>query len=138
MKTGTFQYQDRIEVLIPLPPYTKKNSSRIFLRKTSSGNIPFIVPSAAYKQYEADCAFFVKALGINEPVNIQAKFYMSTKRKTDLTNLMEALHDIFVKYGLLADDNSKIVVSCDGSRVYYDKDNPRTEVIITKTKATFP
>lgn len=29
------------------------------------------------------------------------------------------------------DDNSQIIVSHDGSRVLYDKDNPRTEVTIS-------
>jgi hypothetical protein len=30
----------------------------------------------------------------------------------------------------LADDNSNIVVSMDGSRVLYSKENPRTEIEI--------
>ena len=43
----------------------------------------------------------------------------------------EALHDIMVKCGTLKDDNAHIIVSTDGSRVLYDKDNPRTEVLLT-------
>ena len=80
---------------------------------------------------------FLKALGINQPVNVAAKFYMPTRRRVDLTNLNEALHDILVHYGVLSDDNAKIIVSTDGSRVYWDKDNPRTEVIITAVEGTF-
>ena len=57
---------------------------------------------------------------------------MPTKRRVDLTNLMEATHDILVHCGVLADDNSKIIVSVDGSRVEYDKNNPRTEIEITE------
>ena len=34
-------------------------------------------------------------------------------------------------YRVIEDDNSKIVVSTDGSRVRYAKFNPRTEVEIT-------
>jgi len=49
----------------------------------------------------------------------------------DLTNLHEALHDILVKCEVLEDDNCKIIAATDGSRVMYDKDNPRTEVVIT-------
>ena len=49
-----------------------------------------------------------------------------------MTNLMEATHDILVHCGVLADDNSKIIVSVDGSRVEYDKNNPRTEIEITE------
>ena len=37
---------------------------------------------------------------------------------------------MLVKYGVLKDDNSEIITSHDGSRVLYDKDNPRTEVTI--------
>ena len=57
-------------------------------------------------------------------------YFMPTRRRVDLGNLMEATHDILVKYEVLADDNSKIIYSVDGSRVLYDKDNPRTEVEI--------
>lgn len=58
-----------------------------------------IRPSAQYGQYEKDCALFLKPLGIDQPVNVSAKFYMPTKRRVDLTNLNEALHDILVHYG---------------------------------------
>ena len=43
--------------------------------------------------------------------------------------------DALVKAEVLADDSAlkpAIVVSTDGSRVYYDKDNPRIEVEIEK------
>ena len=33
----------------------------------------------------------------------------------------------------MKDDNNRIVVSTDGSRVLYDKHNPRTEVEIERT-----
>lgn len=55
---------------------------------------------------------------------------MPTKRRVDLTNLLEAIDDVLVKYGVLKDDNSEIITSHDGSRVLYDKNNPRTEVVI--------
>ena len=40
--------------------------------------------------------------------------------------------DILVLAGVLADDNSSIAVAHDGSRVLYDKDEPRTEITITE------
>ena len=55
---------------------------------------------------------------------------MPTRRRVDLTNLMEAAHDVLVAAGILADDNNTIIVSVDGSRVLYDKANPRTEIFI--------
>lgn len=89
-----------------------------------------MIPSKQYKQYEDDCAPFLRATGINGMVNIKALYYMPTRRRVDLCNLHEALCDVLVKYGVIADDNSNIVASMDGSRVLYDKENPRTEVEI--------
>ena len=59
---------------------------------------------------------------------------MDTRRVVDITGLHQALHDILVKGGVLKDDNSNIVASTDGSRVRYDKDNPRTEVEIMEAE----
>lgn len=123
-----------IKFTIPIAPISKKNSQRIF--RPNGMNRPIIVPSEQYKQYERDAAYFIPRLprgaSINEPVNVKCLFYMPTRRKVDLTNLLEAIDDVMVKVGLLADDNSDIVQSHDGSRVLYDKDRPRTEIIITK------
>ena len=57
-------------------------------------------------------------------------YYMATRRKVDLANLIEATCDILVKAKVLADDNSQIVAAHDGSRVDYDKKNPRAEIWI--------
>ena len=51
-----------------------------------------------------------------------------------MTNLLEAIDDVLVKYGVIEDDNFNIVQSHDGSRVLYDKGNPRTEVYIQWSK----
>jgi Holliday junction resolvase RusA-like endonuclease len=91
-----------------------------------------IVPSKQYRQYEHDCAWFMPPNKAEGQVNVKALFYMPTHRRVDLTNLLEALNDILVKYGVIEDDNSNVVVSVDGSRVLYDKDNARTEVEITE------
>ena len=56
---------------------------------------------------------------------------MQTRRKCDIVNLLQAVCDILVKYNIILDDNYTIVSSHDGSRVYYDKHNPRTEISIT-------
>lgn len=72
----------------------------------------------------------IKQTPINKPINLKALYYMKDHRRVDLVNLHSALHDMLVHYGVLADDNSKIIVSTDGSRVLYDKDNPRTVLII--------
>jgi len=92
-----------------------------------------VMPSAKYKAFEKACALYVhkRIVPIDIPVNVKCVYYMPTHRRVDLVNLEEATLDILVKYGVLADDNSNIVVSMDGSRVLYDKDRPRTEITIT-------
>ena len=91
-----------IPILIPVEPRTKKNSMRL-----------------------------VKIGGRIVPI-LRCLFYMKTRRKVDLTNLLEAADDVLVKYHVLVDDNSQIVAGHDGSRVLYDKSNPRIEIDITE------
>lgn len=94
-----------------------------------------VIPSKEYKKYEKDCAEFIDALPFQKfdcPVNVECHYYMPTRRRVDLVNLQEATLDVLVKYGILLDDNSNIVASMDGSRVFYDKENPRTEIEITE------
>ena len=124
---------NEIQYTIKLPPISKKNSQQILTNKATGR--PFIMPSRKYKDYEKAAAAFLlprPAAPIDRPVNVKCLFYMPTRRIVDLTNLLEAADDVLVYAGILADDNSRIVVGHDGSRVLYDKDNPRTEIIITK------
>lgn len=119
-----------IKFTIPLPPITKKNHQQIV--RPNGMNRPIVVPSKFYKQYERDAQYFIpKNIFINCPVNVKCLFYMPTRRRVDKSNLEAAIHDILVAAGLLADDNRDIVAGTDGSRVYYDKENPRTEIEIT-------
>ena len=120
-----------ISFTIPLKPISKKNSQQILINRATGK--PFIMPSKQYKQYEKDAMHFIpRCIGdiIDYPVNVKCLFYMPTRRNVDLTNLLEAIDDILVKAGLLQDDHSGIVAGHDGSRVLYDKENPRTEVNI--------
>lgn len=120
-----------MEIVIKGRPITKKNSSQIVLNKTTGK--PLLIPSKQYKQYEKDAGWQIKCKGlmIDYPVNVKCVYYMPTKHRVDLCNLLEATCDILVKYKVIADDNSNIVASHDGSCVLYDKNNPRTEVEIT-------
>lgn len=124
----------KIKFEIPGRPITKKNSQVIGFNK-KTGRI-FITQSEQYKRYEAAAGYFipVKWKMIETPVNVKCLYYMPTKGKVDLTNLEEATDDILIHYGVIKDDNSTILVSHDGSRVYYDKDNPRVEIEITEAK----
>lgn len=114
---------------IPVEPRTKKNSQRIVV----ANGRPLILPSKQYKEFEESALWFVPREGISDSVNVKAVFYMKTRRRVDLTNLLEALDDVLVKGGCLIDDNCQIIASHDGSRVFYDKDNPRIEVEIERS-----
>lgn len=126
-----------IQITIPITPVTKKNHQQI-MRSSKTGK-PFVMPSAEYRQYEAQAVWHCKraaiSAGVHKPIDtpceVRCLFYMPSRRRVYLTNLLESVDDALVAAGVLADDNSQIIVSHDGSRVLYDKDNPRTEVSIT-------
>lgn len=122
-----------IKLIIPGRPITKKNSQRI-LKNWKTGR-RFIAPSEQFELYQENSLWQLKGqhieIPITIPVQVKCLYYMPTIGKVDLTNLMEATHDILVKAEILEDDNSKIIVSVDGSRVLYDKKNPRVEIEIS-------
>jgi len=124
--------------LIPLDPRTKKNSMAIvYNRKTGK---PFIKQSEKYDDFEIAASYFLRPKPpkpIDYPVTVRCIFYMKTRRKVDKANLEAAIHDILVKYEILADDNRDIVASTDGSRVYYDKANPRVEIEISRLEEEY-
>lgn len=130
MPTTEILYQS----MIPLNPKTKKNSQRIVINRRTGR--PAIMQSETYKQYEDNCAWFLKrpAKPIDCAVNVKCVFYRDSARRCDLTNLLEAIDDILVKYKILADDNFNVIVSHDGSRVFIDKNKPRTEITIERAE----
>lgn len=115
-------------------PKPKKNSQRVIM----CGGRPRIIQSKQYLEYEKSavkqCRERSTAALISDPVNVRAVYYRQTHRTIDITNLESALMDILVKAGVLEDDNCRIVVSTDGSRVRFDKDHPRTEITITSAE----
>lgn len=125
-----------LRYIIPLSPVTKKNSQQILTNPKTKR--PFIMPSAKYKQYEREATIFLRprpAYPIEHSLNICCLFYLPTRRKTDLTNLLEAVDDLLVSAGIIADDHYGIVTAHDGSRCFWDKANPRTEIIITEIQS---
>ena len=120
-----------VRIVIPVVPRSKKNSQQIVRVRGRY----MIIPSKAYKQYEKDSLPFLTHVDpFLSPCNVKCEYFMPTRRRVDLVNLQEATLDILVRAGILMDDNSKVVVSMDGSRVYYDKENPRTEIEITEVR----
>lgn len=128
----------RIEFIIPVHPVSKKNSQQIITLRTKYGKSRnIIIPSKKYKEFEAECLpFFTqvkKQAGVVDfPVNMAVSFFVSKKFKYDLTNLLEAIDDAAVKSGFILDDNRDIIAGHDGSRVFYDKYDPRIEITITE------
>lgn len=121
-----------IKIVIPGNPRTKKNSQRILTNKKTGRS--FIAPSTAFQKYEkAARATIPQSVrkAIDYRVTVKCLYYMHTLRAVDLSNLLEATDDILVKHGVLADDNCRVIASHDGSRVLYDKINPRAEIYIT-------
>lgn len=123
---------EEIKIILQTAPRTKKNSQQIFFNKATGKRM--IVPSKQYKEYEQACLWQIRRLKepISWAVNVKCVYYMPTRRKVDLSNLIEASLDILVRAGVLEDDNCEIASAHDGSRVFYDKENPRAEITITE------
>jgi len=111
-------------------PITKKNSMQII----SCGGRPRLIQSKAYREYEKLCLAQFPSWGnivgmCSTPIQVTCLYYLKDKRKTDLTNLLAATHDILQKAEIIEDD--ALIVSLDGSRIVgVDKDNPRVEIEI--------
>lgn len=124
---------NEVRFTIPIAPVTKKNHGRIVM----CGRYPKLLPSEAYERYTKAAMPFLKATfhdigSIDFSINLKCVFYLDKRRKGDLAGYLQAVQDLFVEAGILADDNRNIVASVDGSAVLYDKENPRTEVTITR------
>lgn len=126
--------EELYHIKIPINPITKKNSQRILSKRVNGKTVPFIAPSDTFIQYQKDAGWFVKrpSKPIDEPVEITCIFRREKAIRCDLTNLLEAIDDVLVHYGVIADDNFNIIKSHDGSRVYVDKSNVGTEIIIRR------
>lgn len=126
----------QIKLTLPFAPRTKKNHSRVVMR----GKYPKVLPSEQYVALEKVCCWYIKAHynwqsePIDTPINLECHFYKDVDRKGDLVGYLQAIQDILVKAGVIKDDNHKIVVSTDGSRVHLDRANARIEVIINESK----
>ena len=124
-----------IKFILQIIPRTKKNSGQI-INNSKTGR-SFLLPSKQYQEFEKESFPYLQRIKreigiIDYPINCECLFFMPTRRKIDLPNLLNAIDDAMVKAGLLADDNRDIIAGHDGSRVFYDKENPRIEITIIK------
>ncbi len=66
---------------------------------------------------------------INYPINLKCLFYRKDRQGVDLSKLHRSHSRLILKkYGVIKDDNHKIVASVDGSRVLYDKKNQNRDL----------
>ena len=101
-----------------------------------------LIQSQGYLDYESEAVAQLEKIKksqkikepFSQPLNLKCIYYRGDRRRCDLLNLLNATADILVKAKILEDDNYKIVVSTDGSRVFYDKNNPRVEIEIEELK----
>jgi len=123
-----------VQITIHGIPRTKKNSQI---------SVPYgakrIIQNKRYVDYETMCIHSIlcqypqyRGAQISEPVNVKIHIYKKDRIKSDQSGYIQAIDDILVRAGILADDNFNIVKSHDGTRVYIDKDDPRVEITITK------
>jgi len=108
------------------PPVTKSNSQRIFRGRAGR---PFVSQSAAYVAWERSALEQLACLlpiapATTVPVSLKAIFYRE-RRTGDLGNFLKALCDVIERSGLI--ENDRLIQSFDGSRLAWDKRNPRVE-----------
>jgi Holliday junction resolvase RusA-like endonuclease len=122
-------------------PYIKKNNQRTIWHKTLKRTI--VVYPAAYTAWRKDAlmqlglcrnGYWQKKIDkpIDFPIIMKAHFYNKTKHRRDLSAMYEGIQDILVEAGILEDDNCNIIIGHDGSRMFYDKENPRIELWLLK------
>lgn len=119
-------------IKIPLMCRSKKNSQSIIVNPRTRK--PMIIQSKLYKEFEQECGYYLLKYkkNISTPVNLKCTFYVKDRRKRDIVNLLNAIQDILVKYGVIADDNYNIVKSVDGSRIIYEKGREETIIEIER------
>lgn len=125
---------DFIKIVIDGRPVAKKNNARIIYL----GSRPSIVPSKAYCNYEADAIkqinsgyeSYIEKFKKGEFLHVCCLYWLRDHRWfPDLTNLLNASHDILQKANVIYDD--KYICSIDGSKICgFDKNAPRAEIFI--------
>lgn len=121
----------KLQFWLDVIPRTKKNSQQIHVNSRTGK--PFVSQSPAYKQFAKECAVLIPKkyrVNLNVPCRVQTIFYMPTKRRVDLNNLLSAIHDVLVENHVIEDDNCKIVQNVDGSRVMYEQGKVGIDVLI--------
>ena len=92
-----------------------------------------VFPNTKYQQWENDqikrlMADKIRPLKLDKPLKVVYKFRFPDSRKTDLSNKLESINDLLVRYGLFADDNHEILACIEATSMGIAKENPRCEI----------
>ena len=78
--------------------------------------------------------YLYKGKTIEGKLSMKALYYMPTKARPDLLNLLQATSDIIEKAKVI--ENDKNIYSFDNSRIMgKDKDNPRVEILLEEVNS---
>jgi hypothetical protein len=81
-------------------------------------------------QYETSAPYIMRNfIGKEKPYKISFKFIRGSKHKFDYINAVQLPLDLFVKYGILEDDNADEVIPIF-EQYDYSKDNPGVLITI--------
>ncbi len=129
-----------LKYVIKGAPRTKKNHQKIAGGKEKcplchKPSKQWIVQGVAHDKYAELAGWQLKprpVKPIDVPINIKYLFYLDADRIVDDLNLAACADDLLIQNKIIADDNRRIVRGHDGTRSYVDRDNPRTEIYITR------
>lgn len=132
-----------LKYVIQGAPRTKKNHQTIAgsgprCRTCGKFQKLWVRQGAAHDDYAEKAGWQLRprpAQPINFPVNIKYLFFLDADRVVDDLNLAACADDLLVENKIIADDNRRIVRGHDGTRSFVDRDNPRTEIYITRMPA---
>ena len=110
-------------------PISKKNSHRAY----RVGSRLFVAPSGEYRKWELSAVKQLKTQfqdkTIIVPVNMSIRVYKKTAARCDLINLLDGPADALQAAGIL--ENDCLIKRVDNCSLHIDRENPRTEIIIT-------
>ncbi len=123
----------QITLIVPGSVVSKKNSRiACMIGGRNCPRRPMILPSKAYSKWEKEArkeAWLVWPKGfllVDCPIHVEAHFYYKGN-KPDLSGACESIADCLEGIFWV---NDGLIDSWDGSRLHWDKVNPRTELIV--------
>ena len=129
-----------MQIIIPGETIAKKNSQRIVKFGRSERARRSIRPSAAYDRWEKNALEHLQWIKpphiFDYPIQIYLFHFRKTKRKFDLSNMIEGVQDVLQKAQIIDDDSMTHVIPVIEFRpgVGYgwaiDKKDPRVEICI--------